>query len=105
MALAFRLRFVAVFLAVIAAVLTLAPDADAQRRRRRRERREDIMRLPVVNAGPTYVDFPENGQTAVPRADPGPGAPTAVPTAVPVAEEEPAHGGRRRRHGRRHRRH
>lgn len=104
MAQAPRLRLAAVFLAALAAVLTLAPDAEAQRRRRR-DRREDIMRLPVVNAGPTYVDFPENGQTATPRQDPGPGAPTAVPVPVPVPVEEPAPGGRRHRHGRRHRRH
>jgi|JI10StandDraft_1071094.scaffolds.fasta_scaffold471514_2 hypothetical protein len=106
MALASRLRTVAVFLAALAVTLTFGPDAEAQRRHRRDrgQRREDIMRLPVINAGPTYVDFPEPGQTATPRPDQGSDA--AVPVPVPVPTEEPAPGRRRhRRGGRHHRRH
>lgn len=107
MALASRLRFAAVFVAALAVSLTLASDAGAQRRHHRDRglRREDISRLPVVNAGPTYVDFPENGQTATPRADPASGD-AAVPVPVPVPAEEPAPGRRRHhRHGGRHHRH
>jgi len=105
MALVRRVRPFAVFVAALVVTLLLAPTAEAQRRRRARgERREDISRLPVVNAGPTYVDFPESGQSAIPRRDPGPDV--AVPVPVPAPADEPAAGRRRHRHGgRHHRRH
>ncbi len=107
MALASRLRFAALFVAALVVSLTFASDAGAQRRHRRDrgQRREDISRLPVVNAGPTYVDFPETGQAATPRAEPGSGD-AAVPAPVPVRADEPTTGRRRGRHGgRRHHRH
>ncbi len=110
MALASRLRSAAVFFAALAVSLTLASDAGAQRRHRRErgQRREDISRLPVINAGPTYVDFPESGRAATPRPESGSDAAVPVPVPVPAPSEEPTSGrrhGRHGRHGGRHHRH